>query len=184
MHSMIIFLAQATPEGRVFGLDFQTLISIGIQLLNGIILAAALCYILYKPVKEFMRKRSERILSEMNDADKTMAKANELIAEYDRKLKEIDKERMDILEAARLKAADESKIILEETKREASKIKKRSQDSVAEDKKRLKEETRLYIIELASLIAKKYIAQNIDDETQGKLYEEAIAQLEEAQWQH
>jgi F-type H+-transporting ATPase subunit b len=176
-------LAQAVPEGRVFGLDLQTLISIGIQLLNGIILAVALTFILYKPVKEFMRKRTDRIQSKMDDADATMAKANELIAEYNKKLQEIDKERIEILEAARLKAANESKIILEEAKQKALEIKKRSLDSVSQDKKRLKEETRLYIIEIASLMAGKYIAQKIDNETQDKLFEEALAQLEDTQWQ-
>lgn len=184
MHNMIVFSAQAVPEGRVFGLDLQTLISIGIQLLNGIILAAALGFILYKPVKEFMQRRTDRIQSKINDADAMMAKANELIAEYDRKIKDIDQERIAILEAARLKAVDESKIILAEARKEASELKQRSLERVAEDKKRLQEETRLYIIEIASLMAQKYIAQNIDNETQEKLFTEAMAQLEEAQWQN
>lgn len=184
MHSMIVFLAQAVPEGRVFGLDMQTIISIGIQLFNGIILSAALSFILYKPVKEFMRKRTDRIQSSMDNAETTMAKANELITEYDTKIKEIDQERIEILETARLKALDEAKIILEEARVEAQKIKKRSLDGIAEDKKRLKEETRLHIIELASLMAEKYVRQNIDDETQERLFEESIGQLEDAQWQN
>lgn len=184
MQSMIVFLAQAVPEGRVFGLDLQTLISIGIQLINGVILAVALYKILYKPVKEFMQKRTDRIKSQIDDADAAMVKANELIAEYDRKLKEIEKERAEILEAARLEAADESRKILEDAKREANEIKKRTMESISEAKRRLKEESRLYIIEVASLMAEKYIAQNIDEETQEKLFEEAIAQLEDAQWQN
>ena len=32
-------------------------------------------------------------------------------------------------------------------------------------------------------MANKYIRQNIDDKTQDKLFEEAVAQLEGAQWQ-
>lgn len=184
MYNKIAFLAQSAPEGRVFGLDIQTAISIGIQLLNGIILAVALTFILYKPVKEFMRKRTDRIKNKMDNADATMAKANDLIAEYELKLKNIEKERMELLEAARLKAEEESKRILEEAKKEAYEIKKRSLESVYEDKKRLKEETRLHIIELSSLIAKKYIAQTIDNDTQDRLFEEAIAQLEEAQWEN
>ncbi|PWJ47176.1 ATP synthase F0 subunit B [Faecalicatena contorta] len=182
MHSQIVFLAQTVPSGRVFGLDLQTLISIGIQLVNGIILAAALGFILYKPVKEFMRKRTEGIQSKIEDTDATMVKAQELIAEYDIKIKDIDKERIKILEAARLKAADEGKLILEEAKKEASEIKKRSMDSVLADKKRLQEETRLYIIEMASFMAEKYITQKIDNETQDKVFEEALAQMEIAQW--
>ena len=54
------------PEERLFGLDSQTLIQIGIQLLNGIILAVALGYILYKPVKEFLHKRSEGIQNKID----------------------------------------------------------------------------------------------------------------------
>lgn len=184
MHKMIEFSAQAVPEGRVFGLDLQTLISIGIQLLNGIILAVALGFILYKPVKEFMQRRTDQIQSKIDDAEAMMAKANALIEEYEQKIKNIDQERLEILEAARLKAVDESKIILEEARKEASALKQRSLERIAEDKKRLQEETRLYIIELASLLAQRYMAQNIDDETQEKLFTEALAQLEEAQWQN
>ena len=182
MYNEIVLLAQAVPEGRVFGLDLQTLISIGIQLFNGIILAGALSFILYKPVKEFMRKRSEGIQGKIDSADATMTKANELIAEYDTKIKEIDKERIEILEAARLKAEDESKLILEAARQEAGEIKKRSSESVLADKKRLKEETRLYIVDLASLMAEKYIAKNIDDEARDRLFEETLTQLEDTQW--
>lgn len=184
MHSVIVFFAQAVPEGRVFGIDSQTFIQVGIQLLNGIILSVALGYILYNPVKNFLQKRTDSIQSRIDEADATMTKAKELIAEYENKLNEIDKERMEILEAARIKAADESKKILEVAKKEANDIKQRTLETISEEKKRLKEETRLHIIELASLMAEKYIIQNIDDETQNKLFEETIRQLEDAQWQN
>lgn len=180
---MIVLLAQNVPEGRVFGLDMQTIVSIGIQLFNGIILAVILSYILYKPVKEFMRKRTEKIQGKINDADSTMAKANELITEYDQKIKDINKERIEILEAARLEAADESKIILAEARKEAQAVKERSLESVSKERKRLQEESRLYIIELASLMAKEYISENIDDSAQEKIFEETLARLEDTQWQ-
>lgn len=184
MHSKIVFLAGALPEGRVFGLDIQTVISAGIMLLNGIILAVALGVLLYKPVKEFMNKRSKRIQSGIEDADSTMAKANELIAQYDVKIKEIDKERIEILENAREKASEESKAILQGAREEAVEIKKRSQESITEEKRRLQDETRIHIIELASLMAEKYISNNIDDETQNRIFEETLAEMEESQWQN
>ena len=99
MLSRIVLLAQKVPDGRVFALDTQTLISIVIQLLNGIILALALTFILYKPVKEFMNKRTERFQSKLKEAEAAMAKANELIAEYGSKLEALEKERDKILEA-------------------------------------------------------------------------------------
>lgn len=180
----LIFLAQAVPDGRVFGLDSQTLIQIGIQLLNAILLAAALGYLLYNPVKEFMQKRTDRIQKQMDDAEAAKARAEELIAEYKQKLSEIDREREEILEAARLRAAEERKVIIAEAKQEALEQKQRVSESIAAQKERLKEEARLYIIEAASLMAEKYIAQTIDDQIQDKLFAEALAQLEEAQWLH
>ena len=33
-------------------------------------------------------------------------------------------------------------------------------------------------------MAQNYVAQTIDDETQDKLFEEALAELEDAQWHH
>lgn len=183
MQNIVTLLAQTASEGRVFGLDFQTFVDICMQLLNALILAVALTFILYKPVKKFLDDRTERIQSKIANADETMARANELIAEYESKISEIDKERLEILEEARNKAADETKLILEEARREAREIKQRSLEIVEADKKRLLEETRVYIIETASLIAKKYIAQNIDDEAQNKIFEDMIAKLEDSQWQ-
>lgn len=178
----LLVLSTVVPEGRVFGLDSQTVIQIGVQLLNAIILAVVLTYILYKPVKEFLQKRTERIENSMNEADITMARAEELIAEYQSKIKEIDKERIEILEAARLEANEETKTILEEAKKEADIMKQRSIEKVSADKKRLQEESRLHIIELSSIIAEKYLSTNLDDEAQKKYFEDMVNQMEETQW--
>ena len=61
MFDKMIILAQAMPEGRVFGLDTQTLFSILIQLFNGILLAVVLSVIFYKPIKNFMQNRTNKI---------------------------------------------------------------------------------------------------------------------------
>ena len=115
---------------------------------------------------------------------KPWTKANELIAEYTRRIEEIDKERVEILENARLKADEEGEAMVEEAKKEIEEMKRRSIETISEEKRRLKEEARLYIIELASLMAEKYITQKIDDDTQDKIFEETLAQMEAAQWQH
>ncbi len=183
MYNEIMLVSKVVPEGRVFAMDTQTLISIGIQLFNGIILFAVLGFILYKPLKNFMQKRTERIQSQIDDTDEKMAEAQELMAKYDRKINDIDKERMKVLEDARLKAENERKIILEEAMKEADEIKRRSSESALSDQKRLQEEARIYIIDLASLMAEKYIDQAIDPKTQDKIFEETLAQMEGAKWQ-
>ncbi len=182
MNHIIILLTQTVPEGRVFGLDSQTLIQIGVQLFNAILLAVVLTFILYKPVKEFMQKRSDKIQGGIDDAATTMAKANDLIASYEAKIEEINKERVEILEAAHQKAKNESKAILDEARAEASEIKSRSMEAAAKDKKRLQEEMRLYVIDLSSVMAGKYIADHIDEDSRARYFEKMMGQLEEASW--
>lgn len=182
MNKLIILSTQAVPEGRVFGLDGQTLVQIGFQLLNGIVLAILLTYLLYKPVKEFMQKRTDRIQKSRDEAEETMAKATALIAKYEKNIKEIEKERTEILESARVEANEQRKLILEEAGHEANKLKQQSISKVAADKERLREESRLHIIELSSVIAEKYLAKNLDDKAQADYFEDMIAQLEESPW--
>lgn len=183
MQTMLVFLSQAVPEGRLFALDEQTLIGIVIQLINGIILAVALGYILYKPVKNFMAKRTERIQGEIANSDETMAKAKELIAEYESKVANIDKEYDKVLEEARVEATKKRQVIIAEANEEAGRIKERAEGIIETEKERLRLETRPYIIELATLIAENYITDHIEKEEQDKLFDEALAELEEAQWQ-
>lgn len=180
---MIAALAQAVPEGRVFALDSQTLIGTGIQVLNGIILTAALGFILYKPVKAFMKKRADSIQNRIEESEKTMAKAKELIAEYESKTKNIDKEFDRVLAEARIKAADERKQIIDEANEESDRIKKRAESVIDAEKERIKIETRPYIIELATQIAQSYVALSLEKEEQEKLFDDALAELEQSQWQ-
>lgn len=186
MDSIILFLNQSVseglPEGRVFGLDQQTLIGVGIQILNGIILTIILAYILYKPVKKFLQERSNKIKDQIENSDSTMTRAKELITEYEDKVANIDKEYEKVLSEARIKANEERKLIIKEANEEAERIKRRSEGILEIEKKRLKLETRPYIIELATLMAENYIAANIEKEEQEKLFDDALADLEEIKW--
>ncbi len=178
----VAILLAGLPEGRVFGLDMQTLTDTAIQLLNACILAAALGFILYKPVREFMHRRTEKINGQFKDARDKMAEADELKSMYEKKLREIDTERIKILEAARAAAAEKSKHILEEARSEAADIRRRTEESVLGEKERLKKETRLHIIEVSSLMAAKFVKQSIDSDAQDRLFEETMTELEESKW--
>lgn len=177
-----MILANAVPDGRVFGLDMQTVFSTGIMLLNAIVLAVVLGYLLYKPVREFMQKRTDRITGEMNEAREKMDQANLLKAQYEKKLEDIDTERIHILEAARNDANKEKLQILDEAREEIAALRQRTQKSIEDERERLKEETRQHIIEVSTMMASKYISQAIDSEQQDKIFEETISELEETTW--
>ncbi len=177
----IVFL-KSVPEGRVFALDKQTLISTGIQLLNVILLAVVLGYLLYKPVRSFLQKRREKISGQFDEAREKQAQAEQLKAEYEKKLKEIDQERAKVLEEARASAEEDTRRLLDASRKDADAIRQQAEKSIAMERKDLDKETRQYIIEAAVLMAEKFIEQSMNRDTQNKLFDEAVAQLEETPW--
>ncbi|MFA5449646.1 MAG: ATP synthase F0 subunit B [Clostridia bacterium] len=182
MNNTAVFILSAVPEGRLFGLDSQTLISTIIQLINAIILMVVLGFILYKPVRNFLKNRSDKISGQIKSAQDKMADAEQLKAEYEEKFSEIESERLKILEDAEVEAQNNGALIIEDAKAEAIVIRKRAEDAIAAEKQRLKKETAQYIIEVSSLMAEKFVKGSMDSQTESKIFDEAIAELEEMQW--
>jgi len=177
-----ISLLQAVPAGRVFGLDQQTLISIGIQLLNAVILAAALSFILYKPLRAFLQKRADRIKAQLGRAENDQNRAGELKAQYEKKLEDIELERTAIIESAHHVAAEQSRQIIEKAKYGATAAMERAAADIKLERERAGEAIRLEMIEIATAMAEKFVAHSMDAETQNRLFAETVAELEDAQW--
>jgi F-type H+-transporting ATPase subunit b len=178
----VTLIQGAMPDGRMFALDQQTLISIAIQLFNVCLLAVFLGRILYRPVQDYLRRRTDRIGGQLQDALDKMAEADRLKAQYEENLSRIEVRRTKVLEAAQLAANEKSRQIVGEAKEEAAAIKLRAEEAVLAEKQRLQEETRLHIIEISSLIAGRIVQKTIDSDMHNKLFEETIAELEEASW--
>lgn len=181
MNHYILLLTQAS-EGRLFGLDQQTVIQIGIQLLNAIILAVALTFILYKPVKRFMQQRTERIDSDIKNAEEKLAQANVTIASYEEKLAGIEQERTKLLAEAEASAQERRAAIIAQAKQEAETIKEQQLQRAYDDSRRIKEEMRAQVIDFSALIAEKFIEGEIDDESQDAYFDRVTAAMEDRSW--
>ena len=177
-----ISLLVAVPEGRLFGLDEQTLFLIGLQLMNACVLAVALSYILYKPMQNFLHKRADKIKSQLDHAASDKAKANELKLQYERSLSEIEEERGDIIAAAYKVAADKQREMTNEAKREADALREQARVDIKREQEQISEALRLHIIDVSSVMAEKFVAHSIDKEAQDKLFAETMQELEEAAW--
>ena len=168
------------PGGRVFGLDQQTLIQIGIQLFNISLLAFLMARFLYNPVRDFMRKRSEGIKAQLERAKEDESIANELKAQYEKKIKDINLERDEILDTARKLASEKSGRVLAEAKSEAEAIRARAAMDVETERERIKDEMKQTIIDVSSVMAEKYVtlALDMDKSIHDRLFAEAMAELE------
>ena len=172
----------AVPQGSVIALDTQLLIGIGIQLFNACLLCFLLAKILYKPVSEFMQKRTDRVESQMRQAEEDMAIAEELKIQYEKKLEDIEAERTDILNAARDLAVQRDRQMLAETEKDIKILKERATADIEADKLRLKDEVSVHILDVSLAVAGKFITQTIDKDVQDKMFKEAVAEMEDTAW--
>lgn len=168
---------------RLIGFDPQLLHDAVLTGINIFILFFALSYLLFNPVRDVLEKRKQKIAGELAQAADDKETAAGLKAEYDAKLKDVNKEAEDILEAARRKGKTREAEMLEEAKAEAARIIERANREVELEKKKALDEIKQEVIDIAALMAKKVVGSSMDVTIQDALIEETLKEMGESTWQ-
>lgn len=182
MFDASMFMLSALPYGRVFGLDQQTLIQIGINFFNITLLAVVLSWLLYKPVRGFMAARTRRIASQIEGAAQEAEKAAQLRGEYEQKLATITQEREEILEGARKLAAENSRQTIADAKAEAAAIHERMAAEIELEKEHARAQMKQVIIEVSTEMTEKILRAKVDEQTYERMFNETVAEMENAKW--
>ena len=159
-------------------MDAQTFLQVAANFINFVILAFIMAVLLYRPVRDVLNKRNERIQGQLAQAEDDMAKATELRSSYERKIKDISLEREEVLSEARRQAAETSRKLIAEAKAEADAIKERVAAEVKSEWERAKPDVRTAIVEVSAIMAEKFVTLALNKETYDKLFAETIADLE------
>lgn len=168
---------------RLFNLDFQLLHDTVLLAIAIFFLFLALSYLLFNPVRKMLKDRQEKIETDIDTALADKKDAAALKAEYEAKLKNIDKEAEQILSEARQKALKNEAKIVDEAKEEAARIIQRANEEAELSKKRAMDEVKQEMITVASMMAAKVVAANIDATVQDTLVEETLKEMGESTWQ-
>ncbi len=169
--------------GRIFDLDMQLIADAAFLALNVFILFTVMSYFLFNPVRDMLKKRKERIENDIETAKQNKEDALALKSEYEAKLKEADKEVERILSEARKKALKKEETIIAEAKEEAARIIARAQNEIELEEKRAMDDMKKEMIQVASMMACKVVAQSIDVQIQDTLIEETLKEMGENTWQ-
>ena len=172
----------SVPDGRVFGMDSQTLVQIIANLINVGLLSVVLAYLLYNPVRSILHKRTERIQGQLLQAEEEMTRAVEMRRQYEQKMEDIEREREEILGEARKLATETSRRILSDAKSEAETLKDRAAATVEMEWDRAQTEMRTAIIDVSAVMAEKFVSLAINKETHDRLFAETISDLEGMTW--
>ncbi len=168
---------------RLIGFDPQLLHDAVLTGINIFILFFALSYLLFNPARDFLEKRRKKIADELEQAALDQKSAAEMKAEYDAKLKAVNKEADAILEEARRKAKRREAEILDEARAEAARIVERAGKEIELERKKALDEMKQEVVSIASLMAGKAVAASIDTRIQDALIDETLKEMGEDTWQ-
>ena len=169
---------------RLIGFDVQLLHDAAIMGISIFILFFGLSYLLFNPVRDVLKKRRERVLSELEDASTKSKDANELKALYESKLKDISLERDRILEDARKKAKLKEADIIAKAEQEAKIITQRADKEIELEKRKALDELKREIVDIASVMASKALSSSMDMNMQKALIDETLKGIGESTWQN
>ncbi len=180
--SYALLAEDSESAGRIFGLDAQLLFDVLVQGVAVFLLFIFLSYLLIEPVKKVLQNRQDKIKKDVEDAAKDKEEAAKLKALYDEKIKTADAEAEEILTAARKKAIKNEETIVAEAKEEAGRIVKMANQEAELEKNKVKDEVKQEIIGVATVMAGKFVAGNLDEAAQAKLIDDTLKEMGDDTW--
>ena len=168
---------------RLFNLDPQLIHDAVLLMISMFVMFTFLSYLLFNPARKMLQKRQDRIRTDIDTAARDKEDAKKLMEDYDRRLKDINKEAEEILSAARQKALKNEARIIEEAKEEAGRIISRANAQVELERKKAADDMKKEIISIASLMAGKVVKASIDMEAQDSLIEDTLKEIGDQTWQ-
>ena len=172
----------ATMEPRLFDLDFQLFHDAALMIIAVVALFLIMSYFLFNPAREFLQKRQEKIRAELEDAKNNQEDAKVLKAEYESKLKNIDKEAESILADARKRALANENRIVAAAKEEAAAIIERAREEAKLEKQKMADDVKKEIVAVAALMAGKVVASTVDVTIQDSLIDETLKEIGDSTW--
>ena len=181
MMCALLLSTDGTME-RLFDLDFQLLHNAVLVAISVFVLFMIMSYMLFNPVRDLLKKRQEKIENDISTANKDKEDAYALKEQYETKIKQVEKESEEILTAARKKAMSNEAQIIAEAKEEAVRIIEQAKVEAKLEKEKAADQMKQQMIEIASLMAGKVVASNIDTTVQNSLVEETLNEVGESSW--
>lgn len=166
----------------IFGLDPQLLVDSAITILAMFFVFLLLSYLLFNPARNLMEKRQEGIREQMETAAREKQDAIQFKAEYDEKIKNVQKETDEFLSEARKKALKKESVMLEEAREEAAQIVARANREVELEKSKVKDEMKQEIINVATAMAGKIVASSLDESKQSQLLADTLEEMGDETW--
>ncbi len=178
----MILLTAGQSMDRLFDLDMQLIADATLMIIAVLVLFFAMSFFLFEPAKKVLKNRQEKIKNELDEAQSSMEQANALKEEYEAKLKNIDAEKEAILSEARKNALKNESEIIAKAKEEAARIMERAHTEAMLEKQKLADDVKKEMITVASVMAGKVVATNMNAQIQEQLIDDTLKEIGDSTW--
>lgn len=146
-------------------------------IINFLILFFVLKHFLFGRIKEVMNQRREKIVSDIEDANKDKLQSQKLVEESRLGLKQAKDQGKDVVKTYKTKAEALYDEIVGDAKKEATTVLDRAKIEIEREKHKAEDEIKSQSINLAIIMASKALEDSIDEETHKKLIDDFIAKV-------
>ena len=148
------------------------------QMLNFFILVWLLARFAYKPLLAMMTERKERIAKDLEAAEQARAETEKFKADYAAQISNARVEAQQIVEKAIQEAENTTREQLATACEQIEQEKNRARQDIAIERDRAMNSLRNEVVSLSVAMAGKVVAKDMNSETNTKLIEDAIRQLD------
>lgn len=157
-------------------IDWQQIL---LHLFNFIILFAILYFLLYRPVKQFMDKRTEYYKNLDDEAKANLAESEKAKKEYQKKLAEAEDEIADRKKKALREIEAASAVRTKRAEKEAAKIVEDARKNIEYNRAKMLKEAQAEITDMVTSAAEKLVAQSSTSQAFDQFLETAKRSEEE-----
>ena len=153
------------------GLMIWTLVAFGILLL-------LLRKLAFPKIAENLDKRQKAIEESIDTAEKTKTEAEEILAEYRRRLQEARQQAEEIVSRARKAGEVHERESLEEARKVREEMMQQTRSDIEAETRRAIQQIRNEVADLTVLATEKVTRKTLNEDDQRRLVEEALADLD------
>lgn len=148
-----------------------------VQLINFGVVMAALSFLLYKPVLNMLRERTERIEQSLQEADQVKQQLANARRDYDAEIARARQEAAAILSQAQDRARVQESEIIAQARQDADRIRSDAREQAVQERDQLLREVKDQVAELVTLAASRVLQSELSAQGHDKLIEESLAAL-------
>jgi F-type H+-transporting ATPase subunit b len=151
-----------------------------LKLANMLLFIGVLAWFLGGPIKKALIDRRVQIQSDAEEARARRAKADQLAADIQARLTQIEKDVRGIQERAQAEGEKQKRELIAAAEAEAQKILQSARNEVDNRLKRARHELTEYAGELATQRAEQILREKVTDNDRERLFEESVREVAEA----